>query len=165
VRLWSIHPKYLDSKGLVALWREALLAQKVLEGETKGYRNHPQLDRFKACPDPLKAIGRFLTVVQKEATAREYDFNKRKIRQPGEPTEATMPVSTAQIDYEWALLLDKVRGRDLSFYSTIQGIRTPLPNPIFSLREGEIEPWERVKSFQTRPNDAPSTAEHPPSRL
>ena len=47
MRLWSVHPKYLDSKGLVALWREALLAKQVLEGGTKGYRNHPQLDRFK----------------------------------------------------------------------------------------------------------------------
>jgi hypothetical protein len=47
MRIWSIHPKYLDIKGLVALWREALLAKHVLEGRTKGYRNHPQLDRFK----------------------------------------------------------------------------------------------------------------------
>ena len=43
MRLWSIHPRYLDSMGLVALWREALLAQAVLRGETKGYKFHPQL--------------------------------------------------------------------------------------------------------------------------
>jgi len=30
MRLWTIHPKYLDRQGLLALWREALLAQKVL---------------------------------------------------------------------------------------------------------------------------------------
>ena len=41
MKLWSIHPKYLDAKGLVALWREALLAQKVLDGKTEGYKNHP----------------------------------------------------------------------------------------------------------------------------
>ncbi|HEU5178767.1 MAG TPA: pyrimidine dimer DNA glycosylase/endonuclease V, partial [Burkholderiales bacterium] len=32
MRLWSLHPKYLDARGLVALWREALLAQAVLRG-------------------------------------------------------------------------------------------------------------------------------------
>jgi carboxyl-terminal processing protease len=29
MRLWSLHPKYLDAQGLVALWREALLAKAV----------------------------------------------------------------------------------------------------------------------------------------
>jgi hypothetical protein len=29
-RIWSLHPKYLDARGLVALWREGLLAQAVL---------------------------------------------------------------------------------------------------------------------------------------
>ena len=39
MRLWSLRPKYLDSQGLVALWREGLLAQAVLRGKTRGYRN------------------------------------------------------------------------------------------------------------------------------
>jgi len=30
MRLWSIHPKYLDRQGLLAVWRESLLAQSVL---------------------------------------------------------------------------------------------------------------------------------------
>jgi len=55
VRLWSVHPEYLDSRGLVALWREALLAQAVLRGETRGYRRHPRLARFRARPDPTAA--------------------------------------------------------------------------------------------------------------
>ena len=46
MRLWSLHPKYLDIKGLVACWREGLLARKVLLDQTKGYKNHPQLIRF-----------------------------------------------------------------------------------------------------------------------
>jgi hypothetical protein len=29
---------------LVAVWREGLLAQAVLQGKTNGYKNHPQLD-------------------------------------------------------------------------------------------------------------------------
>lgn len=32
MRLWSLHPSYLDAVGLVALWREGLLARKVLQG-------------------------------------------------------------------------------------------------------------------------------------
>jgi hypothetical protein len=43
MRLWSLHPQYLDPQGLVALWREALLAQAVLRGKTRGYKHHPQL--------------------------------------------------------------------------------------------------------------------------
>jgi hypothetical protein len=27
MRIWTVHPRYLDPKGLVAAWREALLAQ------------------------------------------------------------------------------------------------------------------------------------------
>lgn len=47
MRLWSLHPSLLDRAALVAGWREALLAQKVLRGETTGYRHHPQLERFR----------------------------------------------------------------------------------------------------------------------
>ena len=37
IRIWTLHPKYLDAKGLVAVWREALLAKHVLENKAKGY--------------------------------------------------------------------------------------------------------------------------------
>jgi len=60
MRIWSVHPKYLDAKGIVALWRETLLAKNVLEGNTKGYKNHPQLTRFKAIEKPLEAINQYL---------------------------------------------------------------------------------------------------------
>jgi len=66
MRLWSIHPKYLDVQGLLGLWREGLLAQKVLLGETKGYRNHPQLIRFKRTPDPVLYLGTYLYYVYQE---------------------------------------------------------------------------------------------------
>nr|WP_253280607.1 pyrimidine dimer DNA glycosylase/endonuclease V [Arcanobacterium phocae] len=48
MRLWSIRPSQLDRAALIAGWREGLLAQKVLAGLTKGYRHHPQLERFRA---------------------------------------------------------------------------------------------------------------------
>ena len=98
MRLWSLHPSYLDAKGLVALWRETLLAQKVLKGETKGYKNHPQLERFKAVPDPLAAVASFLQGVYDEAVKRGYKFDKSKI---GEGRyQAKIPVTSGQMQYE-----------------------------------------------------------------
>jgi hypothetical protein len=79
MRLWSIHPKYLDSKGLVALWREALLAKKVLSKKTKDYKHHPQLSRFQKQKNPLAIINSYLTAVHREASGRGYSFDWRKI--------------------------------------------------------------------------------------
>jgi len=70
MRIWSLHPKYLDSKGLVALWRETLLAKHVLEGKTKGYKNHPQLNRFKAMKKPVEVINQYLSEIFIEAINR-----------------------------------------------------------------------------------------------
>ena len=55
MRLWSLHPSYLDSAGLVALWQEGLLARKVLSSQTKGYIHHPQLHRFRKLPSSSNA--------------------------------------------------------------------------------------------------------------
>jgi len=79
MRIWSLHPKYLDAKGLVALWRETILAQKVLEGKTKGYKNHPQLNRFKNTDNPVGAIAVYLKYVAEEADKRGYNFDSNKI--------------------------------------------------------------------------------------
>lgn len=79
MRLWSLHPSYLDAKGLVALWREGLLAKTVLNGQTKGYKKHPQLERFKASPDPIAAINAYLWGVYNEAERRRYNFDHKKL--------------------------------------------------------------------------------------
>ncbi|HLW43123.1 MAG TPA: pyrimidine dimer DNA glycosylase/endonuclease V, partial [Candidatus Acidoferrales bacterium] len=78
MRLWSLHPSHLDGKGLVALWREGLLAQNVLRGKTKGYRFHPQLNRFRATKKPVIAIGTYLRAVAEEAKSRGYSFDASK---------------------------------------------------------------------------------------
>ncbi|MDA8427426.1 MAG: pyrimidine dimer DNA glycosylase/endonuclease V [Treponema sp.] len=145
MRLWSIHPRHLDAKGLVALWREALLAQKVLEGRTRGYKAHPQLERFKASIDPLDAIGRYLTAIRREADLRGYVFDRAKILRPRDGGGESIPVAAGQIEYEWTLLRWKIRLRDSSFYVKIESIVSPDINPVFALREGGIESWERVK--------------------
>lgn len=74
MRLWSLHPQHLDPQGLVALWRETLLAQAVLRGETRGYRNHPQIERFKKQRTPLTVIGAHLQAIHCKASERCYSF-------------------------------------------------------------------------------------------
>ncbi len=144
MRLWSLHPCYLDSKGLVALWREGLLAQKVLAGNTKGYRKHPQLLRFQEQEEPLAAIGRYLRFVYEEAAARQYAFNATKIL--FFETEIHLSVNDAQLVYEWEHLQRKLKTRDFSKYEQNHMIQCPLTHPLFYKISGEIEPWEVIAS-------------------
>lgn len=141
MRLWSLHPKYLDPQGLVALWREALLAQAVLRGETHGYRSHPQLERFKNHATPLAAISLYLQAVYAEAVARRYAFDKSKIQVTAEP--ATLVVTSGQLDYEWTHLTNKLKARNPMLYQKWQATTAPEPHPMFEVRVGHVEPWER----------------------
>lgn len=141
MRLWSLHPKYLDTQGLVALWREALLAQAVLRGKTRGYRNHPQLDRFKAHSAPLEAISRYLQGIHDEATHRGYAFDQRKIKSVHRPVVLT--VTSGQLAYEWTHLLSKLKVRNPALYKAWRRIDTPVAHSIFDVRAGGIEHWER----------------------
>src|SRR6056300_1308061 len=106
MRLWSIHPEYLDAKGLVALWRESLLAQNVLLGNTKGYTKHPQLDRFKNTINPVGAIASYLRTISDEADRRGYNFNRSKI--VNKKINSGIPVTKGQVDYEFKHLLEKL---------------------------------------------------------
>jgi hypothetical protein len=141
MRLWSIHPKYLDQKGLTAVWREGLLAQKVLLGETRGYRIHPQLDRFRKCWNPVSAIGAYLAAVQAEAARRGYAFDVRKIK--SSRCVARLPVKRGQIQFEWRHLLAKVRRRDRKKFQELRAVSRPKPHPLFRVASGGIEDWER----------------------
>lgn len=142
MRLWSLHPQYLDAKGLVALWREGLLAQKVLQAQTKGYRNHPQLNRFKQTADPIAHIAYYLDMVQQEATRREYRFDRSKIVPYTDFSPIT--VTTGQIQYEVQHLQQKLKQRDPSRYEISQDIETFEPHPLFQVIEGDIESWEVI---------------------
>ena len=143
MRLWSIHPKYLDAKGLVALWREGLLAQKVLKGQTRGYINHPQLDRFKSKRDPIAAIGRYLFYIHKESMLRGYSFNLEKINNI--KSRIKMNVNSGQVDYERRHLLAKLKSRDRSLYSKVRIIKELDVHPIFRIINGKVEKWEVTK--------------------
>ena len=141
MRRWSLHPKYLGPQGLVALWRETLLAQAVLRGETRGYRNHPQLDRFKDHAAPLAAISLYLKSIHAEAEARGYSFDKSKIK----PTRTVviLTVTSGQLAYEWAHLLGKLKERNPALYLKWQPTEVPETHPLFKVQVGEIESWER----------------------
>ena len=142
MRLWSLHPSYLDAKGLVACWREGLLARKVLTGDTHGYRNHPQLLRFKAQPDPIAAIDCYLSAILAEADKRGYAFDHRKIEPHGQ--RVNMTVTEGQLDYEFIRLKDKLKLRDPEKYAELEYVVSRLPNPIFRVVSGVIEPWEKT---------------------
>src|SRR5690348_2594321 len=109
MRLWTLHPKYLDAKGLVALWREALLAQKVLQGKTSGYRHHPQLIRFRAYAKPVAAITAYLKAVHDEACRRGYQFDGAKIVR--HRTTIKLDETEGQLLYEWEHLKRKLKRR------------------------------------------------------
>lgn len=140
MRIWSLHPSYLDSKGLVALWRETLLAQKVLHGETVGYRNHPQLNRFKESGNASGAIATYLRSVAEEASARNYHFDKEKIC--NKSYRGKIEVTSGQLQYEFSHLLGKLKVRDEERYNVHLGESKILVHPMFVVVKGEIAAWE-----------------------
>jgi hypothetical protein len=142
VRLWSLYPGYFDAKGLVSLWREGLLARKVLQEQTIGYKNHPQLDRFKVHLQPLTAIECYLRYVYKEAVKRGYRFDSGKFG----PRQrcSKIPVTEGQLEYELKHLKTKLKLRDPARYQKISAVLKPEAHSIFSVVEGGIESWERM---------------------
>lgn len=141
MRIWSLHPKYLDAKGLVALWRETLLAQHVLEGKTKGYKNHPQLERFKSQQDPVGSINHYLESVYAEAKTRNYNFDYTKI---GHTSKQQLTVTTGQLNYESQHLLTKLKVRDTERYESFLSLDNTETHPMFQLVDGDIEDWEVI---------------------
>jgi len=145
MRLWSLHPNQLDSKGLVALWREGLLALAVAKGLTRGYRHHPQLVRFTSCREPVLTLERYLLAVHDEASARGYSFDRSKlaVEPQGRPVRSRLTVTQGQLDHEWQHLLRKLHRRDRSRWAR-QRADAPTAHPLFRIIPGPIAAWERV---------------------
>ena len=147
MRLWSIHPKYMDTPGLNGLWKEALLAKRVLEGQTKGYKNHPQLNRFKAQDSPQDSIHEYLYWVHKESLNRGFKYNQDKFCRPDE-TPAKIQVTSGQVLYEFKWFMEKIEKRcpelhdklckNIAFLEHIE------LHPMFELVAGDIEDWEKI---------------------
>ena len=142
MRLWTLHPKYLDSQGLVALWREALLARAVLRGRTVGYRHHPQLERFREHERPRSAINAFLAEVHGESKRRGYSFDRAKVGPVRAPCR--LVATSGQIEHEWQHLLRKLRARSRADYLRCRTLSEPEANPLFTIVNGPIAPWERA---------------------
>ena len=143
MRLWSLHPRYLDGQGLTACWREALLAQAVLAGRTRGYTRHPQLQRFRATPDPSAAVGDYLAAVADEAERRGYRYDRAKVQARG-AGQGAITVTTGQLAHEWSHLAGKLERRSPDWLAALAGTGDPEPHPLFLVVPGAVEAWEVV---------------------
>ena len=141
LRLWSLHPKYLDRRGLVALWREGLLAQAVLRGKTRGYTHHPQLARFRDAGAPVGSLANYLREVHREATRRGYAFDRTKLARS--TSHVPMSVTRGQLEFEWAHLMRKLRQRDPAWIRGLPRHSRVLEHPSFRVVDGGVEAWER----------------------
>jgi hypothetical protein len=158
MRLWTVHPRHLDAKGLVAAWREGLLAQKVLRGETRGYTRHPQLARFRTHPQPLGVIATYLSVLAREATRRGYAFDRSKISAPR--FSGKLVETRGQLLFEWRHLKGKLSARAPELYRQCRGLDCPKASPLFRIVEGPVREWERIirRSPGARANQRTSTS-------
>lgn len=137
-----MHPRYFDRQALTACWREGLLAQAVLAGATKGYRHHPQLERFREQPQPLAAVGCYLAAIADEADARGYAFDRGRIRDSSEGLPP-IPVTEGQLDFEWTHLRAKLATRSPAVAERWAHLGEPHPHPVFTVVPGPIASWER----------------------
>jgi len=144
MRIWSIHPKYLDTKGLIAVWRETLLAKKVLESKTRGYKNHPQLNRFREAKDSLSCVNQYLSEIYQEALRRNYSFDNNKFNKNF--TSSSLTVTKGQLDFEVSHLKTKLKERDPKKWTEIRVISQFEPHPLFTVVPGNVEPWEKVQA-------------------
>jgi hypothetical protein len=113
----------------------------VLRGATRGYRNHPQLARFRQHPAPVSAINHYLLHIANEADARSYCFDRSKIG--AVRNRSTMTANSGQLAFELEHLRRKVLARapsDAARLPTGTGLRA---HPLFTIHRGPIAPWER----------------------
>ena len=157
MRLWSVHPRYLDPQGLVALWREGLLAQKVLQGATRGYRHHPQLRRFRSRSNPAGLVAWYLHRVCDEAGRRGYRFDRSKLCERPGLRRQPLPLTEGQLAHEWRHLLSKLEKRAPQRLEELKPVTVVEPHPLFRLVPGEVEDWEVVAP-------APAPARRRPAR-
>ena len=144
MRIWSLHPKYLDTCGLVACWRETLLAQAVICGRTKGYQHHPQLIRFRNCGAPSGAIAEYLRGLHVEATSRDFRFDAKKIGHAH--YDGKISVTRGQVEYEWAHLQKKLVNRDRDVFERNQLVKRVAVHPLFKSVSGSVEEWEKTST-------------------
>jgi len=140
VRIWSVHPRFLDRQGLLGCWRETLLAQAVLAGDTRGYTRHPQLERFRAAADPMGAVGAYLRGLADDGERRGYRLDRRRIRTAD--SRIRLEVAIGQLEHEWLRLGAKLEGRSPAAADAWRAAE-PQPHPLFQVVPGGVAGWER----------------------
>jgi hypothetical protein len=119
-----------------------LLAKAVLRGETRGYTNHPQLERFKVHQQPRFAINSYLAAVHAEASERGYNFDASKIG----PVCSVQPISVndGQLLFEWHHLQHKLANRSPAVLARWGDLALPACHPLFRMQSGPVASWERA---------------------
>ena len=155
-------PPSPGSRGLVACWRESLLAQAVLAGRTRGYRHHPQLERFRAADssassmssessassassapsaDPVAVVGCYLWGLHHEAVRRGYRFDSSKIDAPEDGCAGLrLPVTEGQMRRSGATSRPSWLGA-LRICCPARAPRAASPLP---RRSRDVESWEHA---------------------
>lgn len=156
MRLWTIHPKYLDGKRLTSQWKEGIQMMHIWKeiGENPepakrlGYVSHPQVRRLSnllVADSGLISLllHQHLTAVHEESVQRSYSFNKKLIDDlaPDCKNAPKVYVTMGQVAYEFALMATK--NNEWSQKVAIDPYM--LCNPIFQVVSGSIESWEKTK--------------------
>lgn len=145
MRIWTIHPKYLDGIGLVSAWREGIGARNIIAENKIGYSRHPQLDRFRS--KSVDFLNAYLYFLNEEAEKRGYKFDKSKIASFSLKGDR-IPVNKGQVEYEFKLLQHKLSVRNKEVYAVNKKVRNIQVIPIYRiLPSSKIEDWERIKEF------------------
>lgn len=165
MRLWSLHPDYLDRQGLLALWREGLLALAVLRGRTQGYRHHPQLQRFRQAAGPINSLRYYLEIVRQTAQGRGYAFNRRKLGGRIEPAPRSLSVTRGQLVFEREHLLGKLKKRSPGRLAPEKQQTIFKPHPIFRLKNGTVEGWEKGTGVGMTPKSPATKRTAPPAKV
>ena len=134
-------------KGLVALWREALLAQAVLRRIARrersvGYANHPQLSRFLAQRLPMASLALYMRTVHEESLKRGCRFQASRIDGAGDCRR--IEVTAGQLRFERRHLLAKLKRREPDHCDLLAADPLPVPNPLFKTVPGGVAEWERA---------------------
>jgi hypothetical protein len=115
-------------------------------GKTKGWKNHPQLIRFKNHNAPIHAIGFYLFIIYNEGCKRGYSYNKSKMFKIVEKV-SMINISKEQLAYEFEILKNRVRGRDhTKFLELLEFGKKesyPKPHPLFHVIDGKVALWEK----------------------
>ena len=139
--LWTVHPRHLDRQEVTTSWREALLAQKVLEGGTICYLNHPSSSDFGTTRTrPPASLPSSRPPLTRRPDRLPHDIVKITAR----PTTSTIETTDGQLMYEWHHLRENLASRGPETARRWAHVECPEAHPLFTIVTGSVASWERV---------------------